>query len=72
MTKVAVVGAGVAGLAVSARLAAKGYKVTVFEQNNFIGGKCSAINLGDFKFDRGPSLFTKPEYLKEVFDACDV
>ncbi len=70
MKHIAVVGAGVAGLAVSARLAAKGYRVTVFEQNDFIGGKCSTINMGDFKFDRGPSLFTKPEYLNEVFESC--
>ena len=34
-----VIGAGVAGLAAAVRLACNGYRVTVFEANNFIGGK---------------------------------
>lgn len=70
MRKVAVVGSGVAGLSVAARLAHKGYDVKVYEKNSFVGGKCSTVQLGDFRFDRGPSLFTMPHYLEEVFSAC--
>jgi phytoene desaturase (3,4-didehydrolycopene-forming) len=38
-----VVGAGVGGVAVAARLAKAGYKVDVFEKNDFTGGRCSLI-----------------------------
>ncbi|HNY10323.1 MAG TPA: FAD-dependent oxidoreductase [Candidatus Wallbacteria bacterium] len=41
--KVAVVGAGPAGLGTAAMLAQKGYKVTVFEAENLTGGACNTI-----------------------------
>ena len=37
-------GAGVGGVATAARLAKAGFKVTVFEKNDFSGGRCSLIN----------------------------
>ena len=36
-------GAGVGGVATAARLAKAGFKVTVFEKNDFTGGRCSLI-----------------------------
>ena len=63
-----VIGAGVAGLATSIRLAKKGYQVKVFEANSYAGGKLSSKQLGKFRFDAGPSLFTMPEYVKELTD----
>lgn len=62
-----VIGSGVGGLAVAARMAAKGVKVTVLEQNPYPGGKLTQIQLGDYRFDAGPSLFTMPEWLEAVF-----
>lgn len=38
MHKVTIVGAGIAGLTASLRLLERGYHVTLFEQDNFIGG----------------------------------
>ena len=43
MKKAIVVGAGIAGLATSIRLINKGYRVKVFEQNSYPGGKLSFI-----------------------------
>lgn len=37
-------GAGVGGVAAAARLAKAGFKVTVFEKNDFTGGRCSLIH----------------------------
>ncbi|MHB1278931.1 MAG: phytoene desaturase family protein, partial [Bacteroidia bacterium] len=68
--KVAVIGAGLSGLAVAARLAAKGKQVHVFEQNAYFGGKATIREQGEFLFDAGPSLFTLPAYVDEVFEAC--
>ena len=69
-SKVAVVGAGLSGLAVAARLAYDGHEVHVFEKNNYFGGKATLVTNQDFVFDAGPSLFTMPDYVDEVFHYC--
>jgi phytoene desaturase len=63
---VSIIGAGIGGLATAARLAAKGYAVTVFEANSYPGGKLSSIQLGNYRFDAGPSLFTLAHLVDEV------
>lgn len=70
MPKAIIVGSGIAGMAVAIRLAKKGYDVTVFEKNNYPGGKLSLLTLGDYKFDAGPSLFTQPQQIEELFALC--
>lgn len=65
--KAIVVGSGIAGLASAIRLANKGYKVEVFEANSYLGGKLTQIQLGEFRFDAGPSLFTMPQFIEELF-----
>ena len=65
-----VIGSGIAGLASSVRLAKKGYKVLIFEANDFIGGKINSKKIGEYRFDMGPSVFTCPEYIKELYDLC--
>lgn len=69
MARVAVVGAGVGGLAVAARLAAAGHRVQVHERADTHGGKLGVYRRGGFTFDTGPSLLTMPEVLTEVFTA---
>jgi len=66
-----VIGAGIGGIAAALRLSKKGYLVTVFEANNYPGGKLSAFSLGDYRFDAGPSLFTMPQYVNELFELHD-
>ena len=66
--KVAIIGSGIAGIATSIRLKAKGFDVTVYEKNSFPGGKLSSFKLGEFRFDAGPSLFTMPQYVDELFE----
>ena len=68
MTKKAlIVGSGIAGIAASIRLAAKGYQVEVFDANTYPGGKLSQIESDGYRFDAGPSLFTMPELVDELF-----
>lgn len=62
-----VIGAGVSGLAAAIRMHNKGYKVTVFEANPFPGGKCSSESKDGYRFDMGPSVFTMPNYVDELF-----
>ena len=65
--KAGIIGSGVGGLATAIRLSTKGYKVTVFEQSDTIGGKLNELRMGDFRFDTGPSLFTLPSLVDELF-----
>ncbi|TAD84897.1 MAG: phytoene desaturase [Bacteroidetes bacterium] len=66
-----VIGAGVGGLASAIRLAAKGYAVQVFERNAYPGGKLSAFQQQGYLFDAGPSLFTQPQNIEELFALCN-
>lgn len=68
--QVLVLGSGIAGLASAARLAADGYEVTVLEQAETYGGKLGVLQLDEYRFDRGPSLFTMPALFEELFAAC--
>ena len=63
-----VIGSGIAGIATSIRLACQGYSVEVFEKNEYAGGKLSSFSLGDYRFDFGPSLFTMPHFIDELFE----
>lgn len=65
---VALVGAGIGGLAAAARLAHAGARVTVFEQADQAGGKAASTTLGGYRFDTGPSLFTLPEVFRAFFE----
>ncbi len=62
-----VIGTGVAGLAAATRLALLGFKVTVFESNDRPGGKLTMFEKDGYRFDAGPSLFTQPANIEELF-----
>jgi len=57
MKKVVVIGCGPGGSACAALLASRGFDVTVLEQNDFIGGKCSTYEENGFKVDTGIHMF---------------
>jgi len=65
--KAIIIGAGIAGLASAIRLSVQGFEVTVFEKNNYPGGKLSNLELNGYHFDAGPSLFTQPLNIEELF-----
>jgi len=67
MAKAAVIGSGIAGIASALRLRHQGFDVEVFEKNSYTGGKIHAKQLGDYRFDLGPSLFTLPKLVEELF-----
>lgn len=66
--KAIVIGAGIAGLAVAIRLQHQDFEVAVFEANSYPGGKLSEIRKNGFRFDAGPSLFTMPQFVEELFE----
>lgn len=66
--KAIIIGSGVAGMAAAIRLAVQGYKVFVYEKNTYAGGKLSACDNNGYQFDAGPSLFTQPGNIEELFE----
>lgn len=54
-------------MAVAIRLAVQGFEVEVFEKNPHPGGKMHAFESNGFHFDAGPSLFTQPGNIEELF-----
>jgi len=70
--KVIVIGGGIAGLAASIRLSKAGFSVELLEANETVGGNIGEINSNGFRWDTGPSILTKPEYIEELFHLCSV
>ncbi|RXI97770.1 phytoene desaturase [Anaerobacillus alkaliphilus] len=67
--RIAVIGAGPGGLAAAMLLASSGYKVDVFEKKPYVGGRTSSVQMGDYTFDMGPTFFSMPHILEEIFAA---
>ncbi|MFX1392379.1 MAG: phytoene desaturase family protein [Promethearchaeota archaeon] len=68
MYDVIIIGAGVGGLACSAKLASKGKKVLILEKIHHIGGTSHIFRRGDFLFPMGPLSFSFPNLVKEILD----
>src|ERR687894_1528286 len=67
--RVAVIGAGLGGLACALRLQGAGHDVVVLEQRAAPGGRASRLRDGGYTWDTGPSLITMPWVLEETFAA---
>ncbi len=65
--RVAVVGAGFAGLAAAIDLARSGADVVLLERADEVGGKAGEWRAGGFRFDVGPSVFTLPDVVDALF-----
>ena len=64
---VAIVGAGIGGLAAAIRLAARGMRVVIIEQNETVGGKMGQLQRDGFRWDTGPSVITMRHVFEELF-----
>jgi phytoene desaturase len=67
VARIVVVGAGMGGLAVAARLATQGHDVTICEQSPAVGGKLGWFSRDGFGFDTGPHLLTLPAVYRDLF-----
>lgn len=70
MKNAVVIGSGFGGLAITIRLQAKGYKVTLIEKNEKLGGHAYSLEKNGYKFDMGPSLITAPEIIERIFNSA--
>ncbi|MFB9307904.1 phytoene desaturase [Agromyces hippuratus] len=67
MSRVAVVGGGIAGLATAALLARDGHEVTVYEAHDGVGGRAGRWDARGFRFDTGPSWYLMPEVFEHFY-----
>ena len=65
--RVVIVGAGLGGLALGARLARAGCRVTVIEKQAEPGGRLGCLEHGDYRFDTGATLYLMPEFFEQTF-----
>lgn len=68
MKNVIVIGSGFAGLSTAGILSKAGYKVTVIEKNEQLGGRASVIEENGYKFDMGPSWYLMHEIFVHYFE----
>jgi len=65
--RIGIIGTGLGGLAAACTLAARGYKVIMFEKNPWLGGKAAQLDRDGFRFDMGPTILTLPSVLRRIF-----
>lgn len=65
--RVGIIGSGLAGLAAACTLGARGYRVVLFESNEWFGGKAAVLAEGGYRFDMGPTILTLPSILRRLF-----
>ncbi|MGB3808091.1 MAG: 1-hydroxycarotenoid 3,4-desaturase CrtD [Erythrobacter sp.] len=68
--RVVVIGAGMGGLASAARLAARGYDVTVLEKEASVGGKARQVEVDGRMVEAGPTVLTMRDVFDDIFRAC--
>jgi len=64
-----VIGSGFGGLAAAIRLQSLGFRTTILEKHDQVGGRASQIREKGYVFDAGPSLITAPSVIDAVFKA---
>lgn len=67
MSRIVVIGAGVAGLATAALLAKDGHEVLILEKNGALGGRAGSLEREGFRFDTGPSWYLMPQVFEHFF-----
>ena len=63
---IGVLGGGLGGLSAALTLAGRGYRVVVFEQSAWLGGKAAVLEEAGYRFDMGPTILTLPSVLARV------
>ena len=72
MKKISIIGSGFSSLATSCYLAKYGFKVTVYEKNDYLGGRARQFKKDGFTFDMGPTWYWMPDVFESFFGDFDV
>ncbi|MGB5554279.1 MAG: phytoene desaturase family protein [Flavobacteriaceae bacterium] len=64
---IAIIGSGFSSLSASCYLSNLGYKVTIYEKNDSVGGRARQMKKEGFTFDMGPSWYWMPDIFDKFF-----
>ncbi len=70
--KIVIVGAGPGGLTAAMVLAKRGFQVDVFEKAPVVGGRNAELQVGNFRFDLGPTFLMMKFVLDKAFEEAGV
>jgi len=62
-----IIGSGLGGLASACLLSKAGWKVTLLEKNEQLGGRVGTFSAKGFRFDAGPSWYLMPDVFEHFF-----
>lgn len=65
---ISIIGSGFSSLSAACYLANAGYKVSIFEKNNTVGGRARQLIRDGFTFDIGPSWYWMPDIFEKFFN----
>jgi len=65
---ISIIGSGFSSLSAACYLANAGYKVSIFEKNNTVGGRARQLIRNGFTFDIGPSWYWMPDIFEKFFN----
>ena len=51
-------------------IGSKGYKVSVFDKLNSLGGRGTSLNQNGYRFDLGPTIVTLPNMFRSLWNDC--
>ena len=68
---IGIIGGGISGLATASLLANAGADVTLYEQQEQLGGVATQISQDGFQFDAGPSWYLMPDVFERFFAHFD-
>ena len=68
--RVVIVGAGLGGLSAACHLSGAGHEITVVERDDTPGGRAGTWQVGGYRFDTGPTVFTMVDILERTFAAA--
>ena len=71
MKKISIIGSGFSSIAASCYLAKYGYEVTVYEKNDYLGGRARQLKRDGFTFDMGPTWYWMPDVFESFFSDFD-
>lgn len=67
---IVIVGGGPGGLCSAMLLSSRGFKVSLYDKNQQVGGRNRAFKANDFVFDVGPTFLLIKGVLDEMFELC--
>ncbi|WP_168582950.1 phytoene desaturase family protein [Gephyromycinifex aptenodytis] len=70
MTRVAVIGAGLAGLSAACHLRGRGHDVVLLEREAIPGGRSGRVSRAGYTFDTGPTVMTMPDLVQDALHAA--